>query len=154
MKNIRILLNENRKKQHLSYRKLSKLTGVASSTLSDYETGKRIPKPKYLRLISINIGVHYLELLESLNLGLNTNIDNEFIKKYYDELPKDKLYESLLNLSFFKEEYQRIIDSLENNFKTTDLTEDDKYKLFYTIDDYEYLLEKLNETILYIEKII
>ena len=28
MKNIRILLNENRKKQHLSYRKLSKLTGV------------------------------------------------------------------------------------------------------------------------------
>ena len=123
MKTLRIL----RKNKGLSMKELGEIIGVAESTISQYETGKREPDFETLLKLGefFNVSVDYLLRGDSLSEGKAPTLnkkDERDIKKKMDEMLE--LFDSADALMFdgepLDEETRQLLrDSYENQLRIT-----------------------------------
>jgi transcriptional regulator with XRE-family HTH domain len=104
MKLFREIIREARIKKGMTYRELSRLTGICVSTLNEFEKGRR--RPKFLIAeadtiqISLNIdtGLFFKSFMKyKVMRASNVKINLDLIEKYYFEI--SEIVEEINNMN-------------------------------------------------------
>lgn len=138
-KNIGEEIAKARENKGLSQRQLANAIGISNAALSKIESGEtEIPNPKILKKISKHIDLNYNDMMSMIGLGTQITMLNPFIKNYYEHLKGDKLEDAWIIAKSSIDNNNIMINNLNNDISSGNLSEEDKETALETIQDLEY----------------
>ena len=138
-KNIGKEIAKARENKGLSQRQLANAIGISNAALSKIESGEtEIPNPKILKKISKHIDLNYNDMMSMIGLGTQITMLNPFIKNYYEHLKGDKLEDAWIIAKSSIDNNNIMINNLNNDISSGNLSEEDKETALETIQDLEY----------------
>lgn len=138
-KNIGEEIAKARENKGLSQRQLANAIGISNAALSKIESGEtEIPNPKTLKKISKHIDLNYNDMMSMIGLGTQITMLNPFIKNYYEHLKGDKLEDAWIIAKSSIDNNNIMINNLNNDISSGNLSEEDKETALETIQDLEY----------------
>lgn len=138
-KNIGKEIAKARENKGLSQRQLANAIGISNAALSKIESGEtEIPNPKILKKISKHINLNYNDMMSMIGLGTQITMLNPFIKNYYEHLKGDKLEDAWIIAKSSIDNNNIMINNLNNDISSGNLSEEDKETALETIQDLEY----------------
>lgn len=138
-KNIGKEIAKARENKGLSQRQLANVIDISNAALSKIESGEtEIPNPKILKKISKHIDLNYNDMMSMIGLGTQITMLNPFIKNYYEHLKGDKLEDAWIIAKSSIDNNNIMINNLNNDISSGNLSEEDKETALETIQDLEY----------------